>query len=74
MFNLKAMLSLALLVFTLPAFSQNFEGFNKRFELVRDNTDQVTFVKMKLGQQTIDLRPYLSQLKEDVLREISQAL
>ncbi|MBD67163.1 MAG: hypothetical protein CME62_18325 [Halobacteriovoraceae bacterium] len=70
MFNLKAMLSLALLVFTLPAFSQNFEGFNKRFELVRDNTDQVTFVKMKLGQQTIDLRPYLSQLKEDVLREI----
>ena len=67
MFRL-AMISLIALV-SLNAFAQknSVEGFNGRFNLVRNAEGKVTVIKLKRATRFFTIRPFIEQLKNDLL-------
>jgi hypothetical protein len=69
------------LVFSLSAFAQvraDFQenailsGFEKRFKIVRNDSNEVIAVKMKLFNAKFKIRPYLVQIKNDIKAEIDR--
>lgn len=72
MLRLNGLITVLALSLSLGVFASDFSGFNKRFKLVKDSTDNVVYVQMNLMQNRISLTPYLKQLKDDVVREISR--
>ncbi len=65
--------SIQALVFGLmisgAAFAQDLSGFNKRFDLVRNENGAVTTIKLKTVIPTFTIRPFLEQLKNELKRE-----
>lgn len=67
----KTLISLVMTVFAMSAFASN-SSFDKRFELVRNDQKEVIAVKMKMFSQNFKLRPYLEQVKNDLVSEINR--
>lgn len=51
------------------ALSQDLSGFNKRFELIRNENGGVTTIKLKNVIPTFTIKPFLEQLKSELKRE-----
>jgi hypothetical protein len=56
-----------ILSFSLWAQDPSMEGFNKRFKLVRNAQGQVSSIKLKQATVQFSVRPYILQLKQDIL-------
>lgn len=63
----------ALLIFSLSTFAQaNLDGFQKRFNIVRDADGNATYVKMNFYTKGFSLMPYVNQIKNDIKAEITR--
>lgn len=65
-----ALLALAAL-FSLSAFAQDrsIAGFNNRFTLLKDEQGKVTHIKLKRATRYFTIRPFVEQIKNDLLGE-----
>ena len=56
---------------SLAAFAQeaSVEGFNDRFNLVRNEEGKVTVIKLKRATRFFTIRPFIEQIKNDLLGE-----
>lgn len=63
-------LSLGLLL-SLTAFAEDLslQGFNERFTLVKNDQDKVTVIKLKKVITKFTIRPFLEQIKSDLVKE-----
>jgi hypothetical protein len=61
------------LMFSLTAFAQDLsvQGFNNRFTLVRDASGKISSIKLKKVVTRFTIKPFLDQLKHDLLLEQS---
>lgn len=59
------------LLLSLTAFAQDLsiQGFNDRFNLVRDEEGKVSVIKLKKVVSTFSIRPFLEQIKNDLKAE-----
>lgn len=66
-------LSLGLLL-SFSAFAQDLaiQGFNKRFELVRDDQGKMTVIKLKKVTSKFSIMPFIEQVKSDLMNEQSE--
>ncbi|MCM2348875.1 MAG: hypothetical protein NDI69_02570 [Bacteriovoracaceae bacterium] len=66
-------LSLGLLL-SFSAFAQELaiQGFNKRFELVRDDQGKMTVIKLKKVTSKFSIMPFIEQIKSDLSKEQSE--
>lgn len=66
-------LSLGLLL-SFSAFAQDLaiQGFNKRFELVRDDQGKMTVIKLKKVTSKFSIMPFIEQIKSDLSKEQSE--
>lgn len=60
------------ILFTLNLFAQDLEGYKKRFKLMKNEDGSTRAVQMRLMTKKFSLKPYLNQVKEDVLAEIDR--
>ncbi len=61
-----------LLTFSTGVFaSQNLDGFTKRFNIVKNESGDVTYVRMNFVSK-FSLKPYLTQILSDLKSEISR--
>ena len=68
-----AIIGLYILAFSISAMAaDNFDGYNKRFKLVRDDSQNITYVKMNMLNQRISFMPYLLQIRDDIKKEIQR--
>lgn len=60
-----------LFLLSLSVFAQDLalEGFNQRFKVVRNNQNQLVSIKLKKVVSTFTIKPFLDQLKEDLIKE-----
>jgi hypothetical protein len=58
-------------VFSLSAFAQerSVEGFNSRFNLVRNEEGKVTVIKLKRATRFFTIKPFIEQIKNDLMGE-----
>lgn len=70
---LRTWMALLILVLSFSAIAevQTLDGYNKRFNLKRDDNGVLTAVKMKFTSK-FSLKPYLTQIKNDLKEEISR--
>lgn len=62
-----------LLLFSLTTFAQvNLDGYEKRFNVVRDVDGNATYVKMNFFTKGFSLMPYVNQIKNDIKTEITR--
>jgi hypothetical protein len=68
-------LTILLSIFALNVFAQDASvtGFNDRFNLVKNEQGQVTVIKLKRATRFFTIKPFIKQLKNDLLGE-QQAL
>ncbi len=68
-------LTILLSIFALNVFAQDASvtGFNDRFNLVKNEQGQVTIIKLKRATRFFTIKPFIKQLKNDLLGE-QQAL
>lgn len=59
-------------LFTFGVFAQDIEGFNKRFKIMRNEDGTTKAIQMRLITKKFSLKPYLNQVKNDVLQEIER--
>lgn len=61
------------LIFSINSFATaNFDGYQKRFNLVRNEAGNLTYVKMNFFNKKFSLKPYLEQIKSDLMSEIAR--
>ena len=67
MFHLTLISLIAL--FSFSAFSQenSIEGFNNRFNLVKNDQGEITVIKLKRATRFFTIKPFIEQLKNDLL-------
>ncbi len=72
MSRLKLLVILAFV--SISAFAQDLsvEGFNNRFTLVKNEQGNVTVIKLKRATTHFTIRPFIEQLKNDLLGEQSK--
>ena len=70
---LRTWMALLILVFSFSAVAevQSLEGFKKRFVLKRNDSGELTAVKMRFTSK-FSLKPYLMQIKNDLKAEIDR--
>ena len=69
MSRLKLFLILAVISLSAFAQDQSVEGFNSRFNLVKNDQGKVTVIKLKRATKHFTLKPFIQQLKNDLLGE-----
>jgi hypothetical protein len=55
--------------FTVTAQDVQLKGFNDRFILVKDSQNKVTAIKLKKVVSQFTIRPFIEQVKRDILEE-----
>lgn len=61
-----------LLLMATQAFATGMAGFEKRFELVKDDSGALLAVNMRMANGTFSIMPYLNQIKQDLIAEIER--
>lgn len=59
------------LLLSLTAFAQDLslQGFNERFSLVKDQDNKIKVIKLKKAVTKFTIRPFLEQIKQDLIME-----
>ena len=65
-------LGMLLLLLCSSVFASNLSGFDKRFELIRDDNGKLTAVNMKMFTKNFSIWPYINQIKNDIKAEIER--
>lgn len=67
MFRLTMLAAIALISFSAFAQQNSVDGFNNRFNLVRSEDGKVTVIKLKRATRFFTIKPFIEQLKNDLL-------
>lgn len=65
-------LGVLLVLLCTQAFASSLAGFEKRFELVRNDEGKLVAVNMKMVTAKFSIWPYINQIKEDIKAEIER--
>ncbi|MBA2405729.1 MAG: hypothetical protein H0V66_13210 [Bdellovibrionales bacterium] len=71
MFRLTLLALLALVSISAFAQERSVEGFNNRFNLVKNDEGKVTVIKLKRATRFFTIKPFIEQLKNDLLGQQS---
>ncbi len=63
-----ALMALALTM-SLSAIAADSAGFNKRFQLVKNDEGKVIAIRLRVISQRFTLKPFIEQIKNDILEE-----
>ncbi len=61
-----ALMALALTM-SLSAIAADSAGFNKRFQLVKNDEGKVIAIRLRVISQRFTLKPFIEQIKNDIL-------
>jgi hypothetical protein len=67
MFRFTMLAAIALISFSAFAQQNSVDGFNSRFNLVRDAEGKVAVIKLKRATRFFTIKPFIEQLKNDLL-------
>lgn len=68
---IRSTLVMLIALFSLSAMAQDYSvtGFNDRFKLEKDENGKVSVIKLKRATRFFTIRPFIEQLKNDLLGE-----
>ena len=67
MFRLTVISLIALVSLSAFARENSVDGFNSRFNLVRNAEGKVTVIKLKRATRFFTIKPFIEQIKNDLL-------